>query len=92
MKTHTPRAPFKKYFIFPLAILGSVLTSEEDVAMIREKLNVITESSNSNTIKHITEILEEVWQSQVGATENFVMDGLGKLLRSANIGGPTSDS
>lgn len=60
--------------------------------MLREKLKVITESSNSNTVKHITEILEEVWLSQVGGSENFMMDGLGKLLRSANIGGPTSDS
>lgn len=91
LKMHTLQAPFEKYYLLPLAVLGSVLTSEEDVAVIREKFNVITESSNSSTGRHIREILEEIWKTQVGSTENFVMEGLGEFLHSANIGRSTSD-
>ena len=92
LSTYTLRAPFKNYYLLPLAIFGSVLTSEDDVAVIREKFDLITERSNRSTIKHIRDILEEVWRSQAGSTENFAIDGLGMLLRCANITNPTSDS
>lgn len=85
LRMHTLQAPFQNYYLLPLAILGSVLTSEEDVALIRDKFDLITERSNNRTVKHIREILEEIWISQVGSTENFAIDGLGKLLRCANI-------
>ena len=90
-RSHTFRAPFKNYYLLPLAILGSVLTSEEDVAVICDKLNIITEKCSSSTVKHIREILEEIWISQVGSTENFAIDGLGKLLRCANLCSSTDD-
>ncbi|KIM93697.1 hypothetical protein OIDMADRAFT_137323 [Oidiodendron maius Zn] len=88
-RSHTFRAPFKNYYLLPLAILGSVLTSEDDVAVICDKLNIINEKCSSSTVKHIREILEDIWISQVGSTENFAIDGLGKLLRCANICGST---
>ena len=58
------------------------------LAACREKLDIIAERNNSSTVKHVHEILEEVWKSQVGSTKNFAIDGLGKLLRCANIRSP----
>ena len=86
LKTHPLRGPFEKRYLLPLAILGSVLISENDVAVIRDKFDMITRRSNSSIAWHLCEILEDIWKSQVSSAQNFVMDGLGKLLRGADIG------
>ena len=49
------------------------------------KFDMITRRSNSSIARHLCEILEDIWKSQVSSAQNFVMDGLGKLLRGANI-------
>lgn len=87
-RTQPLKTPFGKYYLWPFVILGSVLTSHEDVAMMREKFDIISKRSSSGLFTHVRENLEGIWKFQAGTTDGFTVEGLGRLFRRANINQP----
>lgn len=72
---------FGKYWLWPLAILGSVTTRIRDINLIRDKMDAIAQRSNCNGIKIIRYILESNWanNSNSGAMP-YSLAGLAILL------------
>lgn len=81
---------FGKYWLWPLAILGSIMTRKNDINLIRDKMDAIAHRSHSNTIKVVRYMLESIWASRPKtAGSDYILDGLETLL-DGNIMGRTS--
>jgi hypothetical protein len=72
---------FGKYWLWPLAILGSVMTRTRDINLIRDKMDAIAHRSNCNAIKIIRYLLESTWaKSSNSSTRPYSLSGLATLL------------
>ena len=72
---------FGKYWLWPLAILGSVMTRTRDINLIRDKMDAIAHRSNCNAIKIVRYLLESIWANNSNSgTKSFSLSCLATLL------------
>jgi len=72
---------FGKYWLWPLAILGSVTTRTRDINLIRDKMDAIAQRSNCNGIKIVRYILESNWANNSNSgVMPYSLAGLATLL------------
>jgi hypothetical protein len=72
---------FGKYWLWPLAVLGSIVTRTEDVSLIRDKMDAIDCRSRCSAIKVVRYILESIWVTTMnGRGGDYCMGGLDSLL------------
>lgn len=73
------RFPFGKYYLLPLAVIGSVVTRESDKHLIREKLGMIEQRNKSCLVVLVKSSLEGIWQrSQASLDVN--LQGVSTIL------------
>lgn len=72
---------FGKYWLWPLAILGSAMTRHKDINLIRDKMDAIAERSNCNAIKIVRYVLESNWANNPNIDRSsYSLSGLAALL------------
>jgi hypothetical protein len=72
---------FGKYWLWPLAVLGSIMTCTEDVSLIRDRMDAIDCRSRCSAIKVVRYILESIWVTTMdGRAGDYCMGGLDSLL------------
>jgi hypothetical protein len=72
---------FGKYWLWPLAVLGSIMTCTEDVSLIRDRMDAIDCRSGCSAIKVVRYILESIWATIMnGRAGDYCMGGLDSLL------------
>jgi len=77
---------FGKYWLWPLAIFGSIMTSTKDINLIRDKLDAITSRSNCSAITVVRYLLEQIWDRMFGLEECYYsVEGLTSLLDADNM-------
>jgi hypothetical protein len=77
---------FGKYWLWPLAIIGSVMTRRDDINLIRDKMDAIAQRSNCNAIKIIRYLLESIWAYNADSRSNtYSLKGLATLLDGNNM-------
>jgi hypothetical protein len=77
---------FGKYWLWPLAIIGSILTQREDINLVRDKLEAISHRSHGNAVKVVRYMLESIWASasELGRGA-YSLEGLSTLLDGENM-------
>jgi hypothetical protein len=77
---------FGKYWLWPLAIIGSVMTRWEDINLMRDKMDAIAQRSNCNAVKIVRYLLESIWVNNPDFESNtFSLKSLATLLDDNNM-------
>jgi len=72
---------FGKYWLWPFAIIGSVVTRRDDIDLMRDKMDAIAQRSNCNAIKIIRYLLESIWANNADSSPNtYSLKGLAIIL------------
>jgi hypothetical protein len=72
---------FGKYWLWPLAILGSIMTRRRDINFIRDKMDAISHRSHANAVKVVRYLLESIWASNLRTEgSDYSLEGLATLL------------
>ena len=72
---------FGKYWLWPLAILGSITTRRRDINLIRDKMDAISYRSHANTVKVVRYLLESIWASNLSTEgSDYSLEGLATFL------------